>query len=174
MEFNVLVKTQLFPILNKYGFDIIEEFKNIVCFQSSVMKVNVVFNDCEKSNFVEIGKQNEVLHPLNDNAIRVIFNSDLHIEKVTPEIFVQNLSVIFQQKKGIEILNGNTNHLVEFIEKESNDYTFELLKRQTLETALKAWEMNDYRAFIKSIDEMDIEKLPQSFQLKYKISKQKL
>jgi hypothetical protein len=27
MEFNALVKTQLFPILQKYGFEIEEEFK---------------------------------------------------------------------------------------------------------------------------------------------------
>jgi hypothetical protein len=45
MEFNTLVRTQLFPILQKYEFEIAEEFKNIVRFQSSVMKVNVVFND---------------------------------------------------------------------------------------------------------------------------------
>ena len=42
MEYNTLVRTSLFPILKKYGFDIAEEFKNIVRFQSSVMKVNVV------------------------------------------------------------------------------------------------------------------------------------
>jgi hypothetical protein len=174
MEFNTLVKTQLFPILQKYGFDIAEEFKNIVRFQSSVMKVNIAFNDYEKSNFIEIGRQNEVLYPLNDNAIKIIFNSELHIEQVTPEIFVQNLSIIFQQKEGVEILNGDIKHLVEFIEKESNDYTFELVQRQTLEAASKAWERNDYKAFIKSIDEIDIEKVPQSYQLKYKIAKQKL
>lgn len=174
MEYNTLVRTSLFPILKKYGFDIAEEFKNIVRFQSSVMKVNVVFNDYEKSNFIEIGRKNEVLYPLSNNAIRIIFNSELHIEQVTPEIFVENLSVIFQQKEGIEILKGNIKHLVEFIEKESNDYTFELVQRQTLETASKAWEKNDYKAFIKSIDEIDIEKVPQSYQLKYKIAKQKL
>ena len=72
MEFNTLVKTQLFPILQKYGFDIAEEFKNIIRFQSSAMKVNVAFDDYEKSNFIEIGRQNEVLHPLNDNAIKII------------------------------------------------------------------------------------------------------
>lgn len=174
MEFNTLVKTQLFPILQKYGFDIAEEFKNIIRFQSSAMKVNVAFDDYEKSNFIEIGRQNEVLHPLNDNVIKIIFNSELNIEQVTPEIFVQNLSIIFQQKEGVEILNGDIKHLVEFIEKESNDYTFELVQQQTLEAASRAWERNDYKAFLKSIDEIDVEKAPQSYQLKYKIANQKL
>jgi hypothetical protein len=174
MEYNTLVRTSFFPILKNFGFDIAKEFKNIICFQSSVMKVNVVFNEYEKSNFIEIGRQNEVLYPLSNNAIRSIFNSVLSIEQVTPEIFVENLSVIFRQKEGVEILKGNIKHLVEFIEKESNDYTLELVQRQTLETASKAWEKNDYKAFIKSIDEIDIEKVPQSYQLKYKIAKQKL
>lgn len=39
-------------------------------FQSSIMKVNVVFNDYDKSHFVEIGKHGETLYPLNDNAVK--------------------------------------------------------------------------------------------------------
>lgn len=174
MEYNTLVRISLFPILKKYGFDIAEEFKNIVRFQSSVMKVNVVFNEYENSNFIEIGRKNEVLYPLSNYAIRIIFNSELSIEQVTPENFVENLSFIFQQKEGVKILKGNTKNLVEFIEKESNNYTLELVKRQTLETASKTWEKKDYKAFIKSIDEIGVEKVPQSYQLKYKIAKQKL
>lgn len=37
---------------------------------------------------------------------------------------------------------GNIKHLFEFIEDERNDYTVELVQRQTLETASKAWERN--------------------------------
>ena len=48
------------------------------------------------------------------------------------------------------------------------------IKKISIDTASKAWEKNDYKAFIKSMDEIDIEKVPQSYQLKYKIAKQKL
>ena len=174
MEFNKLIRISLLPILNKYEFDIAEEFKNIVRFQSSVMKVNVGFNKYEKSNFIEIGRKNEQLYPLNNNTIRIFFNSELPIEQVTPKIFVENLSVVFQQKEGIEILKGNIKLLVEFIEKEIHDYNSEFMQRQTLETASKAWEKGDYKAFVKSIDEIDIEKVSKSYQLKYKIAKRKL
>lgn len=174
MEYNTLVRTSLFPILNKYGFDIAEEFKNIVRFKSSKIEINIVFNDFENSNYISIGKQNEVLYPLNDNAIRIIFNSELHIEQVPPEVFVQNLSIIFQQKEGIEILNGKIEPFIAFKLVEINDYNVALIQRQILETASKAWKMNDYKAFVKSIDEIDIEKIPQSYQLKYKIAKRKL
>ena len=55
MEFNTLVKTRFFSILQKYGFEIEEEFENVLRFQSPVMKVNIVFNPYDKSFLVEIG-----------------------------------------------------------------------------------------------------------------------
>ena len=48
MEFNTLVKTRFFSILQKYGFEIEEEFENVLRFQSPVMKVNIVFNPYDK------------------------------------------------------------------------------------------------------------------------------
>jgi len=47
----------------------------------------------------------------------------------------------------------------------------ELIQRQTLETTSNAWKKNNYKAFIKSIDEIGIENLPKSYQSKYKIAK---
>lgn len=174
MEFNKLVRTQLFPILQKYGFEIVEEFKNIVRFQSSVMKVNVVFNNYDKSHLVEIGKRGEALYSLNDNAVKELFSSELSIEQVTLEIFVQNLSLLFKQQKGVEILKGSIEPLDNFIKLQSEHYTSELVKRQALEAASKAWKANDYITFVKSIDKIGIDKIPQSYLLKYKIAMQKL
>lgn len=174
MEFNKLVRTQLYPILQKYGFEIAEEFKNIVRFQSSVIKVNVVFDDYDKSHLVEIGKQGETVYPLNDNAIKNLFSSQLSIEQVTSEVFVHNLSLLFEQQKGVEIIKGNVEPLENFIKQQSEHYTSELLQRQALETASKAWESNDYVAFVVSIDKIGFSKMPHSYQLKYKIAKQKL
>lgn len=174
MEFNKLVRIQLFPILQKYGFGIAEELKNIVRFQSSIMKVNVVFNDYDKSYFVEIGKHGETLYPLNDNAVKELFSSELSIEQVTLETFVQNLSLLFEQQKGIEMLKGNVDPLSNLIKQQAEYYTSELVGRQTLDTASKAWETNDYKTFIKIIDKIGVDKIHQSYQLKYKIAMQKL
>ncbi len=174
MEFNKLVKEELLPILQNKGFEVVEELNNIIRFSSSNMEIGIVYNDYERSNFIEIGKRDEILYPLNDNVVKNIFNSELRISQVTPEVFVKNLASLFTQKEGSEILKGNIKHLVKFIEQESSNYTSELIQRQTLETASKAWEKNDYKAFVKSIDEIGIEKIPQSYQLKYKIAKQKI
>lgn len=174
MEFNKLVEEVLLPILQNEGFKVVEELNNIMRFSSSNMEIGIVYNNYERSNFIEIGKRDEILYPLNDNIVKNIFNSELQISQVTPEVFVKNLASLFTQKEGSKILKGSIKHLVKFIEQESSNYTSELIQRQTLETASKAWEKNDYKAFLKSIDEIGIEKIPQSYQLKYKIAKQKI
>jgi hypothetical protein len=174
MKFNELVHNLLFPVLLNAGFEVVEELNNIIRFNSHNMEVRIVYNEYEKSNFIEIGRLGEMLYPLNDSVVTNIFNSELQISQVTPVVFVKNLGSLFTQKEGSEILKGNIKHLVKFMEQESSIYTSELIQRQTLETASKAWEKSDYKAFIKSIGEIGIEKLPQSYQLKYNIAKQKV
>jgi hypothetical protein len=174
MEFNTLVKTQLFPTLQKFEFEIAEEYKNILRFQSSVIELNIVYNDNEKSCYISIGKKGKSLYELRNNAVRELLNSSLSVEQITSEIFVKNLITLFETKEGTALLKGNIEDFIKFKTLEDNNYTFELVQRQILETASKAWERNDYKAFIKSMDETDIEKVPQSYQLKYKIAKQKL
>lgn len=174
MEFNTLVKARLFPILQKYGFEIAEEFKNILRFQSSVMKVNVVFNQYDRSFLIEIGKQDNELYPLNDYVVKELFHSSLSVEQVTPEIFVQNLFALFCTPEGIGLLQGNVKPLKSIAIQQSENYTAELLLKQGLEVASRAWDAKDYVAFVESINKIGFSKIPQSYQLKYKIAKQKL
>jgi hypothetical protein len=171
MDFNILVKTQLFPIFQKYGFEIKEEFKNILRFQSSIIEINIVFNNYEKSCCISIGKNGDPLYELRNNAVKELFNSSLSIEQITPEAFVQNLSILFETKEGNEILKGN----IEKIKiSEDENYTSELIRRQVLNVASKAWRNNDYITFVKSIDTIGVNYIPQSYLLKYKIAKQKI
>jgi hypothetical protein len=174
MEFNTLVKTQLLQILEKHGFEITEEFKNIIRFQSSVIEINIVYIDYEKSCYISIGKKGESLYELRNNALRELLNSSLSIERVSLTVFVQNLFTFFETKEGVALLKGDIDDFIKFKISEDNNYTIELLQRQVLETASRAWERKNYKEFIKSIDEIDIEKIPQSYQLKYKIAKQKI
>ena len=138
------------------------------------MKVNIVFNPYDRSFLVEIGKRDETLYLLDDYVVKELFNSSLSVEQVTPEIFVQNLSTLFATQEGIEILQGNVKKLKSIMIRQSDNYTFELLLKQALEISTKAWEANDYAAFVNSIDKIGINRLPQSYQLKYKIAMQKL
>jgi hypothetical protein len=174
MEFNTLVRIQLLPILRKYGFEIAEDFKNIVRFQSTVMMVNIVFNNYDKSHLVELGRLGESLYPLNNNAIKVLFSSELSIEQVTSKVFTQNLSLLFEQQEGVEMLKGNLEPLGNFTIIQSEHYTSELIQRQELEIASKAWKEKDYKNFVESINKMGIDKVPQSYKLKYKLAIQRL
>lgn len=174
MEFNTLVKTFIFPVLQKYGFGIAEEFKNILRLQSSSIEMNIVFNDFEKSCYISIGRKGELLYEIRNNVVKELFNSSLSIEQVTPEAFVQNLSTLFGTKKFIKILKGNIDEFIRFKISEDENYTSELIQRQVLEAASKAWERNDYKGFIKILNEIDIEKVPKSYQLKYKIANKKI
>ena len=174
MEFNRIVLEKLFPVLQKDGFEIVEEFQNILRFESPKMKVNVVYNEYDRSNFIELGKRGETLYQLNDSVIKRVFNSELMIDEVIPEVFVENLNDIFQQKEGAEILKGNINYLVYYIKLECHNYTNKLVQNQILNIASKAWDNKDFRSFVDNIDKIEIEKIPHSFQLKYKIAKQKL
>jgi len=80
------------------------------------MKVNLVFNDYDKSHFVELGMQVETLYPLNDNMVKELWGSSaLPIEQVTSKVFVQNLSLLFETKVGIELLKGNVSLLKRII-----------------------------------------------------------
>lgn len=175
MEFNTLVKTELLPLFKKYKFEVSEEFKNVMGFRSSILKVNLAFNEYDKSHLVEIGRLGETLYPLNDNVIKELWGySALPIEQVTSNIFVHNLSIFFETKKGIELLKGNLSLLSTIVSQECEKYTPELIQRQILETLSKAWEAKDYFSFIDGIDKIDISNLPQSYMLKYKIAKKKL
>ena len=174
MEFNTQVRTNLLPILIKYVFDIVYELNNLVQLQSSNIQINLAYNIFENSNYISIGKKDGTMYPINNKSLRVIFNSDLNIEEVRPEIFIQNLSVIFQQKESNEILKGNIGSFVDFKLEEIKDYNLMLMNKQTLEAASKAWRKSDYKEFIVIIDKSNIENLPQSYLLKYKIAKQKI
>lgn len=174
MEFNTLVKTKLFPILQKHGYIKLEESKNYISFLSAALKINVIYNDRENSNLIQLGHPAVFLYPLNDEAVQAVFHSDLPVERVSSETFVNNLCTLFQQKEGAEILNGHMKELSSFIDQQSHDYTAALLKRQALAAASRAWDRKDYGEFIKCLDKLGLDQVPKSLQLKYKMAKDRL
>jgi len=174
MDFNELVKKQLLPIFQKEGFDITEEYKNIIRFESFKMKINIVFNDYEKMAFIEIGKKGNTLYPLSDKIVANVFNSELQIENVVPEIFIGNIAFIFKQSKGIDILNGDIGFLTEFSNVEILNYNIELAQKQTLGIATEKWKNKDYEGFINEIDKISVDKIPLSYLSKYNFSKKKI
>lgn len=180
MEFNTLVKAQLFPILQKYGFEKADESKNYLKFESDNLVVVICRDERENSNLLYVGKKDSNQYLIDGNIIKRFFISDLEREFKIPERtiedFVNNLFIFFTEA-GYRLLKEESEVLLnikKFIIQQSENYTSELLLEQGLEVASRAWEAKDYTAFVESIDKIGINKIPKSYQLKYKIAKQKL
>lgn len=171
MKFNSFIREQIYHTLQKYDFKIIDISERSVKFQSFTTELNIAYNECDSTLLVEIGKLGEFLYPLNDEAIRKICNSSLPIEQVSLEVFSQNLSKFFQTKGGIKLLKGELNLLVDIVELQSENYTSKLIQEQVLEKALVCWKTNDYKGFMEYIDEIGINNVPKSYQLRYQIAK---
>lgn len=176
MEFNQLVIERIVPLFKGYDLLIVEEYKNYFRFKSNVVEAVISYNELDRTSIFEMGKAYEFLYPLNDKLIKQVFGSDANINQVTKEIFVDNIA-LFLKGNGSALLRGDESKLRDlknFSEKESEIYTFKVLQEQNLAAANKAWEDGNYKEFIKIIDQINKDKLPSSYQLKYKIANQKV
>lgn len=180
MEFNEIIINRLGTILNNEGLYLSEQFRNYLKFKSDKIVVVICQDEREKSNLLYVGRADNNQCLIDGNIIKMFFVPDsekeFNISELSVEDFANNLFALFTGK-GRELLKENSEILFDiknFMEMKSKEYTDELLKRQALEEASKAWEANDYVAFVESIDKIGISKMPQSYQLKYKIAKQKL
>jgi hypothetical protein len=176
MEFNQLVTERIEPLFKGYDFLVVEKYKNYFRFKSTLVEAIISYNELDRTSLFEIGRVDGLLYPLNDKLIKQVFDSDAKIEPVTKEIFVDNVA-LFLEGNGSALLRGDESKLSElkhYSEKESEIYTSRILQEQNLTTANRAWENGNYKEFIKIIDQTDKDKLPSSYQLRYKIAKQKV
>src|ERR1700694_6040620 len=142
MEFNALVSDRLDLIFQKHNLHVIEQFKNYVKFRSDNIILTISHNDRENSNSLFIGRNESALYPIDDNVLKDVFNSVLKINYVTPEVFVNNLAVFFEEE-GKQLISGNAdtlNAVEKYIYAKSEEYTLQLMEQQNLDAANKAWE----------------------------------
>lgn len=175
MEFDQLVSEKIVPLFNTHDFIIAEKFKNYFHFRSTTIQAAIGHNELDKTNHFEIGKIDEFSYPLKGKLIKQIFGIDLKIDHVTKEIFVDNVSS-FLKNEGAVLLKGDMPVIYEikaFIEKESKIYTLQILLKQNLAAADRAWGQGNYTEFIKIIDSINKDDLSASYQLKYKIALRK-
>jgi hypothetical protein len=175
MEFNQLVTENIVPLLKEHSFLVVEQYMDFFHFKSNVVEVTISYNELDRTSLFEIGKTGGFLYPLTDKLVQQVFGSDIKINQVTKEMFVNNIA-LFLKSGGSALLKGDENKLLElqvFSEKESEIYTLQILEEQNLAAANKAWENGNYKEFIKIIDKTNKDKLPSSFQMKYKIANQK-
>lgn len=178
MEFNKYVLDKLELIFQKHKLTVTEQFNNYVKLESDKVVLTITHDIRENANLLYIGKTADTLYLIDGNIIKRFFIPDLEqffkIPELTVEDFVNNL-VIFFEGEGRLLLEGNSdvlNTIEKYVLMKSKEYTTELLYKQSLDAANKAWEEGNYKDFIKYLDKMDKQKLPSSYELKYKMAQQ--
>src|SRR5882757_6133144 len=174
MKFNELIIERLGVILTKYNLHIVDQFENYLKLQSKNLNIILTYNSLENSNTFWIGRNidNSDNIEIDDTLLREFFQSDLKISLCTTDLFLENLLVFFE-REGKVLLGGNLNKLIELEEygrERSRLYTMQLVDKQNLNAADNAWAENNYGEFIKYIDKINKERLPRSYELKYKIA----
>ena len=167
-----LVIESLRPIFEEHGFIIAERFTNYARFDSEFASVTLGYDEKEKSNNIFVGERKWNSRLLDEDNLKDVFGYD-----DGKEIRTQSLDKFlrdFISDKGNGILTGDSSKLQELDEYEkerSRVYMNDINRRQNISIADKAWTKKDYLTFVKHIDLLDMENLPKSYALKYKIAK---
>jgi hypothetical protein len=179
MKFNEIIKNRIYPILRNLGFIISEEYDSVgfgssIIFTSDNLTVNVTFDKREHRYHISISDNSYISYPLTDDNIEALFDIKIFLSnQLEPNLFVNNLYLLFQNDSVRDMLKGDITKLKEFVDRQAKKYTSKLIFEQELKTALKAWKNKDYKLFVEVLNKLNISELPQSYQLKYKIAKNK-
>ena len=179
MNFNEIIKNKIYPVLKELDFSIKEEYNNVkfgsyIEFNSKYLVVVINYDNKEKLSSIFIGNNNST-YELTDDIIHDVFGEDISINNQSDvNIFIERLCALLQKDKVRKMLKGNINDLAEASLQKAHTYSTKLLLEQYVKKLSKAWDRKDYVLFVKIMDKLDITALPKSYQLKYKISKNKI
>jgi len=174
MKFDQLILRELKSFIVENNFQLIEQRDNYIKFELKHIVIIVSHNPFEKSNTLWIGKATDALHAVEiDNVtLEKFFKSSLQLSQVSIEIFIKNLVMFFKNECKPLLISDESrvNNLIEYDLERSRIYTQKLIEMQSLSDIDEAWDKNNYSEFIKLMDQIDKDKLPSSYQLKYKIA----
>ncbi|MDP4216250.1 MAG: hypothetical protein Q8927_08610 [Bacteroidota bacterium] len=176
MDFDALIVQRVEPILRSYGFKLLLHHSCFFQFQSNLVELVISFDTRENSHFVQIGSRGVFMYPLDDRAIKELFDPDIQLESASHEQFVSNLN-LFMQNNGAALFKGNPGDLDKlrlWVKKDSKEYTERLMKGQLKEAADKAWKGGDYDRYIKLVNQIGLKLLPGSYSKKYEMAVRRL
>lgn len=176
MELNQIISAKLHSLFTEHGLEITEKLKDIMRYESAVLHISLVHNPRENSNNLWVGRKHFNAVEINNQVMYEYFNSDLKLSNLPKEAFVNNVFLFFIGE-GERLLEGNESALVgleKFNEQRSLEYTANLVEKQNLEAANKAWKDGNYSDVIKYLEKINKDELPESFKHKYKIAQQRL
>jgi len=175
MDFENVLKENIYSFFKNEGFDIIKENNNLIEFKSSSIRLRMAFNNREKSYFIEIGRTDDTLYPFDDLSIKEIIGYNPYLNESCSHLeFVQKIIKIFYSEEGYKLLKGNIESLIFISKKRSNAYKKEIELKHILDKASIAWNERDYIAFITILSNISQNDIPTTFSVKLKIAKSQL
>jgi len=162
------------PFLRQYNFRIAESSKDFVKYESEQAEISVGYDERDQHYFTLIGNKID-----NSISLDVVNLSDVFAYDI--EIFIKQSFVDFFlnffSTKGYNLLKGDLtkfNELKRNRKERAERYTKELIEQQNLDAADNAWSLKNYSDFIRYLDLVEKRNLPNSYELKYSIAKNKL
>ncbi len=95
MEFNKLVKDRLCVVLDKYNYQLSDERKNVLCFESPTLQIRFIFDERDLSLLVQLVAPKNIIISLTDYLIKNALGLDLKLQKVTQEVFFRRCRSYF-------------------------------------------------------------------------------
>ncbi len=176
MTFNEIVLAKVTPVLKKRGIRVIEQQTNCLRFRAGDITFTVLHNQWENSNSLALeGRKEESSIEIDNETLSSFFRSDLKLSNVPIDVFADNLAVFLESETELLLQDDARKFqaLEAFSLDRSREYTLNLLRRQKLMAADKAWVDKNYSEFVRLIGGISNDDLPASYQLKYKIAHEK-
>jgi len=169
MNFEEAIKP-LTELLSTNGFSIQLSRHNLIEYSSKSITIRVAYSPLEYSFVIFVGRSTGTPIELTPKVVQGFFNDDTFKSQAT--LTVENL-LSFLTGSGKYFLSGDTKILREldgYLLLTSRDYTQQIIKRQIIDQADKAWTQKDYLNFVKYIDQIQTDLLTPSYLKKYKIA----
>jgi hypothetical protein len=108
MNFNQIILEKLGLVFEEYNLHIFEQWNNYLNLHSDNLIIIFVHNQRENSNTFFISKNGKNSIEIDNETLKLFFNSDLKFDEVTVDVFVNNL-ISFFENEGKPLLNGDLN-----------------------------------------------------------------
>lgn len=170
MKFDDVIKS-ISPIFLEHGFSISDHSRNYIRYESDVVAFTFAFDSIENAFYVAAGYKDRILIELLDNQLmQEVFGA---VNYSGQKQLIDEYLVHFLKGRGHELLRDNSavlDKLEAYSTRRAKEYTESILKQQTLKAADNAWINKDYPSFIKLLDTIDKNTLPESYLKKYRIA----
>jgi len=164
----------LTEFLTDNNFSIAYKEQHFITYSSNSAVITVAYASIEYLFYTHVGQNAKSLIELTPITVKEVFDNNSFQFQST--LTIENL-IAFLKTDGKSIVLGDKKifvELKEFSERQSREYTRQIIHLQNVQGADKAWIQKDYAQFIKCIERTEKNLLPESYSKKYKIAVDKL